>query len=328
MAKPIKTVLLLALPASGKSEVRTYLDSLSPAECLEHFHIGHTVQLDDYPYVHLMRCIDDELAALGQDRAFFHAGDKPFKDSIDWGTLIALINMDYEDLISARRISVKSSGAWLFERMDSARAAVGGMPVFSALSRGTISELEARLKSETDKLLDDKNRGIVDDLEGKTVVIEFARGGADGSSMPLPDCFGYQYSLRMLSHEILKEAAILYIWVTPEESRRKNFARSKPGEQGSILFHGVPIDVMLGDYGCDDMEYLIGISEQPDTVTVIKDGKKYLLPVGRFDNRIDKTSFIRDFARESWPEGDLAKLREGLNSAFSALLEQHARLHG
>jgi len=328
MAKPIKTVLLLALPASGKSEVRTYLDSLSPAECLEHFHIGHTVQLDDYPYVHLMRCIDDEMAALGQDRVFFHAGDKPFQNSIDWGTLIALVNMDYEDLLAVRRIKASSSGAWLFERMDAARQSVGGKQIFSTLSKGTLLELEARLRDETDKLLSNKNNGIVDSLEGKTVVIEFARGGADGSKMPLPDCYGYQYSLRMLSHEILKNAAILYIWVTPEESRRKNFARSKPGEQGSILFHGVPIDVMMGDYGCDDMEYLISRSKQPDTVTVMKDNKEYLLPVGRFDNRTDKTSFIRDFARENWPQGDLKKLRDGLNAAFSALLDQHTSLHG
>jgi len=49
MAEVFDTLLLLALPASGKSEVRTYLTARDPAR----FHMGPTVQLDDYPYVHL-----------------------------------------------------------------------------------------------------------------------------------------------------------------------------------------------------------------------------------------------------------------------------------
>ena len=51
----IDILLLLALPASGKSEVRRYLANLTPAQCRDDFHLGPTVQLDDYPYVHMMR---------------------------------------------------------------------------------------------------------------------------------------------------------------------------------------------------------------------------------------------------------------------------------
>ena len=58
MANHLDVLLLLALPASGKSEARTYLASLSPEECEQHFGIGHTVQLDDFPYVHIMRRVD------------------------------------------------------------------------------------------------------------------------------------------------------------------------------------------------------------------------------------------------------------------------------
>ena len=65
MSKHIDILLLLALPASGKSEARRYLASLSPEQCHEQFGIGHTVQLDDFPYVHIMRRISDELTARG-----------------------------------------------------------------------------------------------------------------------------------------------------------------------------------------------------------------------------------------------------------------------
>ena len=37
MAKLLDTVILIALPASGKSEVRKYLDGLSPEQCREEF---------------------------------------------------------------------------------------------------------------------------------------------------------------------------------------------------------------------------------------------------------------------------------------------------
>ena len=69
MNKVLDTVLLLALPASGKSEVRRYLELMPQSTRLKDFHMGGSVQLDDYPYVHMMRRIDDELAALIRDRA-------------------------------------------------------------------------------------------------------------------------------------------------------------------------------------------------------------------------------------------------------------------
>jgi len=327
MAKPIKTILLTALPASGKSEVRSYLDSLSNEECLKHFAIGETVQLDDYPYVHLMRRIDDELETMGRGRVFFHAGDKPFQHTIDWGTLIELLNEDFDDLHKKPEIKPESAAKWLFERYDRARKVVGGEPIFAAMEEAAVKELAEKLEKEIQDLLDEKLRVMAKSLDGKTIVIEFARGGPDGSDMPLADCYGYKYSFEKLSEAIVSDAAILYIWVTPEESRRKNFARSKPGEEGSILFHGVPIDVMMGDYGCDDMEYLIKTSDKPSTVKVEINGNVYYLPVGRFDNRVDKTSFIRDYEQAEWPQEDWNALRDGLNKAFSGLLEQYRLLH-
>mgnify|MGYP003604610059 CR=1 FL=1 len=47
----LDTVLLFSLPASGKSETRTYMASLTPEQCVQEMAMGPTVQLDDYPYV-------------------------------------------------------------------------------------------------------------------------------------------------------------------------------------------------------------------------------------------------------------------------------------
>src|SRR5439155_10257299 len=98
MSRVIDVLLLLALPASGKSEVRRYLAHLTPEQCRDDFHIGPTVQLDDYPCVHMMRRVSQELRARGQDGVFFDSDDQPMKEPRDWGTLVELLNEDYADL--------------------------------------------------------------------------------------------------------------------------------------------------------------------------------------------------------------------------------------
>ena len=114
----------------------------------------------------------------------------------------------------------------------------------------------------------DKQKLQATNLEGKTIVIEFARGGPQGSKMPLSNGYGYQCSLAKFDQKILENASILYIWVTPEESRRKNEERCDPNNPGSILHHGVGIEVMLKDYGCDDVQWLAQQSDMPNTIAV------------------------------------------------------------
>lgn len=319
----IDTLLLLALPASGKSETRRYLASLTPEQCQEDFHLGPTVQLDDYPYVHMMRRVSQELRRLGQPWVFFESDTHSMTEPRDWGMLIDLLNQDYDDLVAQRRHQPESAAAWLLDRYDAARVNVGARPELLALPAGVRAALCAALEPEARALLDEKNRGVPESLEGRTVVIEFARGGPDGSKMPITPPFGYQYSLAQLSPAILQRAAILYVWVTPEESRRKNFERTDPNDPGSILNHGVPLSVMLADYGCDDMEHLLETSDQPGTVRVEAAGQTYHLPVARFDNRKDKTSFVRG-PRASWDPQDVDRLHQGLREALSSLVHKPA----
>jgi len=316
--KHLDILLLLALPASGKSEARTYLASLSPQECEQHFGIGHTVQLDDFPYVHLMRRISDELTDRGHEGAYFRSPALPFREPLDWGTLIELVNEDYRDLVAGHRPSPESAAGWTFDRFDRARGLVGAPPVFAGMDPRLRTELESALEQECRDLLVKKNAEHPDTLEGKTVVIEFARGGADQSPLPLPAPYGYRYSLAQLAPEILDKAAILYIWVTPEESRRKNLERTDPDDPGSILNHGVPNAVMYGDYGCDDMQWLLDSSGRANAVKVERDGRDWLLPVGRFDNREDLTTFVRDDLGE-WKPADVERLRVGMEAAFRDL---------
>ena len=313
--KPIDVLLLTALPASGKSEVRKYLSNLSPEECRNNFGIGETVQIDDFPYVHIMRRVSDELSSRGIEPPFFPSPAMSFKDSRDWGMLIKLVNEDYSDLVNKNKPNPSSAAMWLFNRMDKARMQVGAEPVFRDMDASLKKELLVALEKDAKKLLKNKINEIPDTLEGKTVVIEFARGGADSSPMPLPSPYGYKYSFAQLSPEILEKASVLYIWVSPEESRKKNEARANPNDPGSILNHCVPRAVMYNDYGCDDIEHLIESSDKPDTIKVNAYGKEYYLPIGRFDNRVDKTTFVHD---DKWAQSDINALQSSLEEAFSA----------
>ncbi len=318
--KTIDTLLLLALPASGKSEVRRYLGMQSESVCKQDFHLGETVQLDDFPYVHMMRRIDEELQRLGQPSIFFQTLQKPFLDARDWGTLVQLVNEDYADLKRKTVAKPSSAAALLLSRLDAARTKVGAPSSLCSLPAGVRTKLGDVLEREARAMLDEKHASYPESLSGKTLVIEFARGGKDGSAMPLAAPFGYAYSLGQLSPEILKSAKILYIWVTPEESRRKNQARTNPNDPGSILHHGVPEEVMLADYGCDDIGHLLETSRKPNTIELRAHGKTFHLPVARFDNRVDKTSFVRN-PKEQWQPAEVEALHGGLKAALTQLAE-------
>ena len=315
----LKTVFLLALPASGKSEVRHLLANIDPEVLKNEFHIGENFQLDDFPYVHFMRRIDEELEKLGEPRIYYPSNDQPFTDDRDWGTLICLLNADYHDLMNRVHVEARSMARFLFDRIDRASQANGMEPRMALLTSELRGALAEALDEEAAQIRATLESQYSDSYHGKTLIIECARGGADGSELPLTGGHGYQYSLPRFTPDLLEDAVILYIWVTPEESRRKNEARANPDDPGSNLFHGVPMGVMLGDYGVDDMPYLREISEQDNTITVKAHGRTYHLPIGIFDNREDKTSFLRG-EPEDW-DGELvdevtAAIREATDTMW------------
>ena len=88
---------------------------------------------------------------------------------------------------------------------------------------------------------------------------------------------------------------------------------------------------MLGEYGCDDMEWLLAQSDKPSTVRIEKvvektdaqgqrlfDLRTYHLPVARFDNREDLTTFVRK-DQKAWGTQEVGKLHAGLSLALQSL---------
>ncbi|MBN2797648.1 MAG: hypothetical protein JXX28_00725 [Deltaproteobacteria bacterium] len=313
MAEVFDTLLLLALPASGKSEVRNYLTHKDPAR----FHMGPTVQLDDYPYVHLQIRLDEELVKRGQPRLFHSYDGGPFNAGWHWGALIRLLDEDYAEVRSGVAEVPAQAALHLFERLDRASVQAGGEARIAALDEALRAELAGVLEAEARALYEEKAKNVPESLEGRTVVIEFARGG-EMNLVPLPDGYGYAGSLRHFSAELLARAAILYIWVEPHESRRKNRARARPDGQGSILFHGTPEPVMYEEYGRDDMGELLAAARKEGTLPITAGGVDFDIPFARFDNRIDKTSFLRGDPSE-WTEAEVAPLDAAIFPATEAL---------
>lgn len=318
----LDVLLLIALPAAGKSEVRRYLSSLDAETLRDELHLGDIVELDDYPYVHAMRRIDEELARLGRQAVFFQSLDSSFIDLRDWGTLAVLLNQDFSDLVAGRRAEPSSAAEWLLDRFDEARRRVGASAPFDAPESRT--GLVPAIAEDAAQLLEERNRGIPLSLEGKTVVIELSRGGPVGAPMPLDPPRGYRHSLSLFDPDILARAAVLYVWVSPEESRRKNIARADPAQPGSILHHGVPESVMVEEYGCDDLGWMLERSNGAGTVRIETRGATFDVPTVRFDNRDDRTSFLRA-ARDQWSPSAVRTLHTTLREGMDQLARRRFR---
>ncbi len=319
MHSQIDTLLLLALPASGKSELRRYLASLDDDVAASDFALGPTVQLDDYPYVHFMRRIDAVLRELGVSPRFFESPDQPFKDGRDWATLIELLNEDYAALGTHPPVPAAPT-LWLLDRIDRARRVPGALPPFDDLDELVTDALASVLDGDVAEFAGARSETLARYEPGtSTVVLEFARGGPEGAEMPLAPPHGYRYSLPFLSYDILRRAVALYVWVTPEDSRRRNLERIIPGPEGdaSILHHGVPEVVMRNDYGTDDFLWLMERGGG-DTIELEFDDATFMVPAAVFDNRVDHTSFLRADPSE-WDPDAVDALHRELRAVFADL---------
>lgn len=323
-ATHIDTLLLIALPASGKSEVRKYLRNLPREDRVRDFHVSEQAQLDDFPYVSFLAKTDLALEALGQKRGFYRAKNDRFKELSDWGLLLRLVSDDYHllknDLPTPAADPIK-----LFERIDGHRRDMGAPEVFNALSEDVLQKLVVAVQPAMDHLIGEQWGRREGTVAGKTTVMECARGGADGASMPLAAPFGYAFSLANYSAEVLERAAVLYIQVTPEESRRKNKARYVPGLEDSDLHHSAPDVVMYNDYGCDDVEHLIATSDKPNTIKLHAHGRDWHLPIAVFDNRSDLTTFLHKDISEWQPE-HVQAVRDGLYGPMQGLWSAYKEL--
>lgn len=319
MSQVFDTLLLLALPASGKSEVRTFLTAKEPAA----FHMGDTVQLDDYPYVHLQILVDKALAKLGHAQVFHQtdaggAQNGPFHDVHELGGLVELLNDDYLALRRGQPDRPADPARRLLERFDAASVRAGGRAKFTSMSADLVTQIADAIREPAREYSDELAASFPKSLDGRTVVIEFARGGPATGHLPLPPGYGYAGSLPRLAPELLSRASVLYIRVDPAESRRKNRERARPDGDGSILFHGTPESVMESEYAACDMMYLVEQSDLPDTLRIERDGRAFHLPVAVFDNRTDLTTFTRE-PEASWSEANMKALHDGLKGACDRL---------
>jgi len=109
--------------------------------------------------------------------------------------------------------------------------------------------------------------------DGKTTLIEFARGGDNGIAE----------AMSFLHEEVLKRACLMYIRVSYDESVRKNRRRARKGQEDSILFHSLPDEKMEFYYKTNDWEKLE--KADPQFLNV----KGFKIPYAVFENEPEKT---------------------------------------
>jgi hypothetical protein len=313
----IDVLLLLGLPASGKSEIRRFLADVPPPLRAADFGLGQLVQIDDFPYVWIMRAVDAFRHSRALPPAYFLAADLPFSDAREWLALSLLLRWDFVEITRGALPRPRSAGTWLLDRIERARRSVGLPPAFRFTERKVRIELDESLAAEAAALIDERRPHLAADGP-QTLLVELARGGADWMRPPLPPPLGYAASLPMLGEEILGRAAVLHVRVSPAESSRRNLKRADPSHPGSVLGHSVPEIVMRQDYGVDDLAWLAARSDVPGTIRIPCGDRYFHLPIVTFENEPDLTSFARQ-AVNVWPRSKVEELYAELSESLERL---------
>jgi len=112
MDKVIKTLLLLARPAAGKSEIIKYLSMQDPETRQKKFHLGNLYVIDDFPMLWTWFEEDAILTDLGYSRLHTTNGGY-FLEDYFWDVLIRRINLEY--IKHQRDISTDKSDTTIIE---------------------------------------------------------------------------------------------------------------------------------------------------------------------------------------------------------------------
>lgn len=92
------TLLLIARPAAGKSEIINYLKKTSTTERIKRFHIGEFEEIDDFPMLWTWFEDDALLERMGHPR-LHTTSDGYFKYRYLWDLLIERIGLEYQKLM-------------------------------------------------------------------------------------------------------------------------------------------------------------------------------------------------------------------------------------
>lgn len=333
--KYFKHLIFTALAASGKSEALTFLKKM-PAEQRTDLHLSpEIVILDDFPYVDMMRHIDESLNKLGEPPVFFPSLTKCFLEPhLSWRLLILLLNEDCRKIRGQQEdaeIASLPCSCQPLKRFDEARKKLGAKTLFfnpdgnPLMGRTKYAALSNLIREKAGRLVEMRKAKIPLNPKKTTILLEFARGGEYGAEMPLPHA--YADSFGALDPLILKDGAFLYLKVLPEQAAFKNFSRADPTDPSSILGHCVPYEVMFKDYGSDDFEYLRKTSKRPGFIKVkTLTHQEFFVLAAVLDNTNDLTTFVRehkdkDFA--AWPVEPREKLSQALKQACDQLWKQY-----
>jgi hypothetical protein len=93
-----KSLLLIARPAAGKSEIINYLKNKSKNERIARFHIGDFTEIDDFPMLWTWFEEDTLLEQMGYPR-LHTTQDGYFKWQYLWDLLIEMISLEYQKLM-------------------------------------------------------------------------------------------------------------------------------------------------------------------------------------------------------------------------------------
>jgi hypothetical protein len=93
-----KTILLIARPAAGKSEIINYLKQIPIDERKELFHIGEFAEIDDFPMLWTWFEEDALLEKMGHPR-LHTTSDGYFKYQYLWDILVERISLEHQKMM-------------------------------------------------------------------------------------------------------------------------------------------------------------------------------------------------------------------------------------